>query len=114
MIDQKAVQLEMATGLGFVCALCTHYHEAKSQGRKDCGQKECGGPSVGKLFPMYQGELPREALARHCYRCGDPADGGALGRGDGRALGFCKAHEEWVSKQVDQYAKHVHLPMIEP
>jgi hypothetical protein len=87
MITKDMIDLEISTGLNFVCSSCEHWHNAKGKGIiVQCGQ-QCGGPSVGLGFPKYKGPF-ENVLSEYCFICGRNADG-SVKIGD-RLLGFCK------------------------
>jgi tRNA G26 N,N-dimethylase Trm1 len=114
MIDTRAVQEAMKSGMAFVCAMCDHFHHAQSIAPgSGCGQ-ECGGPTRRMLFPKYKGPMGEDALVSHCLRCGEPADAGAVGHVTGRKLGFCEKHRDWLNGVLSVDAKHVHLPILTP
>lgn len=87
MITKEMIDVELSTGLNFVCSSCEHWHNAKGKNAIiQCGQ-QCGGPSVGLSFPKYKGPF-ENVLSEYCFICGKKADG-AIHMKDG-LLGFCK------------------------
>jgi len=70
MITKYMIDVELSTGLSFVCASCEHWHNAKSKKHKtvECGQN-CGGPLVGMGFPKYKGPF-ENSLSKYCFICG--------------------------------------------
>ena len=68
----------------FVCAWCEHWHNAIDNGSNiGCG-KECGGPVVGKGFPLYKGPID---LSKYCFICGNDAT--SCVRIGGKLIGVC-------------------------
>lgn len=89
MIKADMAAKEMETGLNAICSWCEHWHEAnnrRTEGEEvDCG-KSCGGPAMGRGFPMYKGPL-HGYLDRLCFICGKGATSGVqIG---GRLIGVC-------------------------
>jgi len=83
-------------GMGYshVCAMCEHMHRAASAGSDSCG-KDCCGPIGGGAFPMYEGVMSRDAIARTCYACGSRANK-LLSTPNGY-IGSCDDHLRWIS-----------------
>ena len=90
-------------GLAFVCCMCLHMAEAYDKGLKDCGKSACGGPLLGKTFPLYKGPMEGN-LILYCYRCGRRADMIMEIESPEKTcpLGFCKlCMEEMPKKELD-------------
>jgi len=83
------VKAEMAKGVSFVCASCTHYWRAKDRGANSCGQK-CAGPLRKQAFPMYEGPL-KGNLVNCCFVCGMQPDAAVDTMGNG-LVGVCNKH----------------------
>jgi len=52
------------------CATCVHFYAALAAGRESCGKTLCGGPVIGRDFPEYKGQIPRNKFAEICLMCG--------------------------------------------
>lgn len=87
MITKEQIEVEMRTGLSFVCSACEHWHEARDRGLDVACNKKCGGPMSGKGFPEYKGPYA-SSLSEYCFICGKKAD--ASFNIENRLLGVCK------------------------
>ena len=86
MITYENARAEIEAGLSAVCAWCEHWHNQRvTNGEMACGMA-CGGPSVGKGFPLYKGPMIGN-LNRICFICGESPD--ASVEIDGRHIGVC-------------------------
>jgi len=103
----------MAAGYAFPCACCFKLHRAIGRGLEFCEHardQSCGGPLLGKAFPMYEGPLTKTAIASKCFCCGENADYLAeLPRGAG-FLGACTKHGEMLRPQSSQAVEPGALP----
>jgi len=59
--------------LAFICCMCENLAAAREKGLSDCGLSECGGPLIGRAFPLYKGPLTGN-LTNFCFRCGRNSD----------------------------------------
>jgi hypothetical protein len=88
MITKEMIDVELSTGLCFVCSSCEYWHNSKGKEHiLMCGHDRCGGPMVGRGFPEYKGPYENK-LSEYCFICGKDADGSI--KIGGRLLGFCK------------------------
>lgn len=78
-------------GYAFPCTFCERMAAQKGREYPACEMENCGGPFVGRSFPMYKGPLTRATLATSCFRCGGEAEE-ALVLPDGGYVGVCKVH----------------------
>lgn len=102
MIPPAQVQAALREGYSFPCSMCEHLHRGRDLGLKDAEGnpvcvagyqgKVCGGPLAGLGFPEYQGPLTREAIATHCFRCGQRASKLVEGNRGPGYVGVCKRH----------------------
>lgn len=96
MIPPDKVQASLAEGYAFPCATCVKLYWAKERGLDECRAgyegKVCGGPLVGLGFPEYEGPLTRQAIATHCFRCGQRASKVVEGNRGPGYVGVCKRH----------------------
>ena len=73
VVRENLVRAAMANGVGFVCAHCTKFWEAKEKRMGSCqplhGGHDCAGPLAGSAFPRYEGPL-KNNLTRYCFVCG--------------------------------------------
>lgn len=98
MLTAEMAQREIDAGLAAVCAWCEHHWNVKQgQLRPGCQQAECGGPMVGRAFPLYRG--PRPDKAAYCYVCGRESDM-AVGFGSGGVIGCCENHEGMLRQML--------------
>lgn len=84
----------MRLGFAFVCACCTKLPSGIAAGKNGCdlaGTTNCGGPLLGKSFPMYSGPLTRQTRASLCFRCGE-AGKMLLRTRDGGYVAVCEQH----------------------
>lgn len=91
----RALSLK-ARGFSAVCSLCRHMHRADAVGNDQCG-KTCGSPLYGLDFPEYDGPVPRSALSKACFVCGQPSNAGAIRPGWRGMVGVCSAHSELIA-----------------
>jgi len=75
-------------GMVFICRLCLRMVTAHGNGMDSCGRSDCGGPSAGKAFPLYDGPLAG-VLENYCYMCGEESYKAISVDGQKR-LGMCK------------------------
>jgi len=98
-----AVKKLMGEGFGFTCAACQKLHEGLLRGAEVCSEglagNDCGGPLIGLSFPLYQGPLTRETIAKTCFMCGVDANK-ILQAEDGGYVGVCNTHMENVRKSA--------------
>lgn len=88
-IQPHAIAWAMAQGAPITCATCPFFHE----GNMHCGKTECGGPTEGKDFPLYDGPIPREKFIERCLVCGD-GDPRYMITGLDTKFGLCKKHRK--------------------
>ena len=81
----------MEMGYAFPCAFCTRMVIPEGSNVPRCFMQACGGPFVGKSFPLYTGPLTRATIATHCFRCGERAHE-AIVTEDKGYVGVCKKH----------------------
>ena len=95
----------MEAGYAFPCACCFKLHRAIGRGLEFCEHAKdeaCGGPFLGKAFPLYEGPLTRQMIASRCFRCGKESDYLAeLPRKVG-FLGVCEEHKEMLRPKSPQ------------
>lgn len=85
----KAVE----AGLNIICATCPYYHKARLEGNPNCGRTECGGPVLGRDFPTYTGQIPRNKFSTICLMCGDTKLSCLIVvPGIEQKFGFCHTH----------------------
>ena len=91
-MDQVAISWALSQGAPITCATCRHFHEAKDM---RCGQTECGGPGIGRDFPLYDGPIPRENFVERCLVCGgDRVEFHIVLDGDKTRFSLCKKHRK--------------------
>ncbi len=121
MLNEFKVKREIKeTGLSAVCAWCERYWEAKSRTNGvafQCGVKGCGGPGMGKAFPMYKG--PRMNKAAYCFVCGEPSDMAVEFHDGGGMVGCCNKHEKALKLMLSRTGKPVVtnerlVPVVQP
>lgn len=90
-MDPAAISWAMSQGAPITCATCRHFHE----GNMRCGQVECGGPGVGRDFPLYEGPIPREKFIERCLVCGEGKVEFHIVLGEGKTkFALCKKHRK--------------------
>lgn len=104
-IEGSKVMTEVATGISFVCAMCTKYWEGKSlrangttlnivNDRQLCTATDgCGSPFAGDVFHEYVGPLVR--FDQLCFVCGEQAKKAVKVKNLLRVIGVCDKHVEW-------------------
>ena len=100
-VNQQRVMMFMAQGYAFICATCKKLHRAADSGyTSGCeAQKlhlDCAGPIGGDGFPLYEGPLARDTMARVCFRCGAAAQHAIKSKRSGLIVGACDEHLELV------------------
>jgi hypothetical protein len=103
-VNLDKAKLAVATHkLALVCAMCERYWEAKDAGAPGCGQSLCGGPLVGRTFPLYRGMMSGGIFAVTCFACGADATHNISVEGAhgplARTLGACDAHKAMVVRR---------------
>ena len=106
-MDAFAIAKAQREGAPITCATCVYYHE----GNGSCGKTECGGPGMGRDFPLYEGPIPREKLVERCLVCGsnEIAYHVVMG-GDKTKFSLCKKHRK-VYDQVGAAPGRLKLPV---
>ncbi len=65
-MNPRAMARALDQGAPISCATCRHFYEGNSH----CKQQECGGPTLGRDFPSYDGPIPRDKFVERCLVCG--------------------------------------------
>jgi len=61
----------------------------------NCGKEECGGPGIGRDFPSYAGDIPREKFAERCLVCGGNCIEFHIVLGEGKTkFSLCRKHRK--------------------
>lgn len=99
------MRLFLAEGYAFPCATCQKLWRARERGMEACeaalGGLDCGGPISGQSFPLYEGPLTPQALATHCFFCGDQAaEAVTTPEQPTRFVGVCKRHIPTLDRLV--------------
>jgi hypothetical protein len=93
-MDQAAISWALSQGAPVTCATCRHFHE----GNMHCAQPECGGPGVGRDFPIYDGPIPRSKFIERCLVCGgDRIEFHIVMGEDKTKFALCKKHRNTYS-----------------
>lgn len=94
-------------GFAYPCTMCRKMWRAHEKGMEYCdselGDRVCGGPPSGMLFPQYEGPLGDDHMSKHCFACGAETQmviGG--GRIDQGAVGICKRHLPLMDRVVSK------------
>jgi len=97
-IGKVEIELAMADGVVFACAMCKKFWWGRLNGYDSCKavfeKKKCGGPLAGMAYPEYEGPLAG-SLQNFCFVCGDKSDAAVESRrGIGPAcyVGVCETH----------------------
>jgi hypothetical protein len=62
---------------------------------------DCGGPVAGMSFPLYEGPLTLDGIARHCCFCGGPAvEAVTSQKQPTRFVGLCRKHLPAIERLV--------------
>jgi hypothetical protein len=87
------------SGLSVVCSSCELYWDARGKGivGDAClALSNCGSPFAGGNFHEYRGVMTEEVFRRCCFVCGEPSVKSVQKGGQGRVLGLCATHFEWM------------------
>lgn len=105
-IPEEMVQAAMAGNVSWVCAHCHKFWWGVQNLLDKCKAAvqnvPCGGPVARMAFPEYEGPLTPEAIANHCFVCGEDSDAvievppGKKKNLSGGMVGACKTHIELV------------------
>ena len=102
--DIHLIVTDVASGLAYVCAMCTKWRRAADRGDSQCeavaAGKSCGGPLSGMTFPEYEGPLESAMMSRFCFRCGQKSTAGVRLNGGSRILGLCEKHVDMLNEYV--------------
>lgn len=116
-LGPERIQSAVKDGYAFPCAMCEHLHWGLDRGLKRCkaavDDKVCGGPLTGLGFPEYQGVMTRDAIARHCFKCGDRANKIVEGNKGPGLVGVCNRHLPILSRVMETTAKLSDEPKYE-
>jgi hypothetical protein len=104
----RKAALARELGYGFTCSMCAKLWRNMERGvQAGCeaatSKRECGGPVVGKPFPLYEGPLSDSAHAAHCFCCGKPGEHGDRSvevEGSRRRFLLCSEHQ-WLLKSSE-------------
>ena len=88
-MDPLAMARALDEGAPITCATCRHYHE----GNSNCGKQECGGPTLGRDFPTYDGPIPRDKFVERCLLCGTGEPGWRIVGLDTK-FSLCRKHRQ--------------------
>jgi len=89
----------MKAGYAFPCACCFKLHRAIDRGLEFCEHakdQSCGGPLLGKAFPLYEGPLTQTMIASKCFRCGEKSAYLAELPREAGYLGVCEEHKHML------------------
>ena len=103
-MNPLAMARAMDQGAPITCATCRHFHENKA----NCGQQTCGGPTLGRDFPDYDGPIPREKLVERCLVCGARNTEFRIAGLDTK-LSLCRKHKkvyDYIGTPLPDQIKH--------
>lgn len=107
------IETALKEGNPITCATCVHFFEARAKGLDTCGKTLCGGPIIGRDFPEYKGQIPRNKFSEICLLCGS----GILYchmvvPGKDQRFGLCLAHKDALNGIITN--PEIHLTQTTP
>lgn len=96
--DAEAKRL-VRSGLFYVCATCSKWHEGMALGKDTCAGVACGSPVRRKDYPEYFGKI--KDFSALCFVCGsEEVLAFAKVEGSDRQFGLCREHLEIVDDYI--------------
>jgi hypothetical protein len=93
-VNAGDIEAALKQGFPISCATCVHFYAACAAGLPSCGKTLCGGPIVGRDFPEYKGQIPRNKFEAICLMCGSvDLACHVVVAGKEQRFGLCKEHE---------------------
>lgn len=110
------IQKALDFGYPLTCATCVHFYTACASGLLDCGKTACGGPIVGRDYPDYKGQIPREKFPALCLMCGDSKIAYKVVVTGESKFALCEKHKDALSGIIvdPQIALNQATPLIIP
>lgn len=120
-IGKKTLKIEVVAGsleAGYplTCASCIHFYTACANGLSSCGKTQCGGPVVGRDYPDYKGQIPREKFPAICLMCGDSKIAYKVVVAGTPKFALCETHKDALSGIVvdPEIALNQQTPLVIP
>lgn len=113
LITQADIVKSVEQGYPVTCATCVHFYAACAMNLPSCGKAQCGGPIVGRDFPDYKGQIPRNKFSQICLMCGNSKlYCHVVVPGKEQRFGLCLEHKDCLSGVVTN--PEINLPQSSP